>query len=198
MLTANDRFLERVCTGLIEWIWLRLTHSFSVLLLLLQEVQLTINLINQTLQCGISDERTICIKHNSSSLTNNKIASCHVPCMYTKLPVSICPPAGDGTHVDCRTALGAYSAQYNVTVLLRTYTQRIRSRLVEAPSFTNVREGLKIHKIVHEYSCLLTDKQMPLKHNLLDGCNGNYTAQEAELSQRALATLHRLVKICTR
>jgi len=50
-----------------------------------------------------------------------------------------------------------------------SYTQCIRSRLVEAPSFTNsVKEGLKIHKIGHEYSCLLTDKQMPLKHNLLN------------------------------
>jgi len=39
-----------------------------------------------------------------------------------------------------------------------------------------MKEGLKIHKIGHEYSCLLTDKQMPLNHNLLDG--GNYTAQE--------------------
>ena len=45
-------------------------------------------------------------------------------------------------------------------VLLAVNTQRIRSRLVEAPSFTNsgARGGLKIHRI-HEYSCLLTDKQ---------------------------------------
>jgi len=55
------------------------------------------------------NDRTVCTKHDSSSLANNKISGCDVPRVYTKLPVSIHPSAGNSTHVDRSTALCTYS-----------------------------------------------------------------------------------------
>ena len=78
---------------------------------------------NLTLWYGKTNNwsHTICTKRNSSSLANNKIASCNVPGMDTKLPESIGPSTGDSTHVDCSTALWAYSAHTTIK-LFKIYT----------------------------------------------------------------------------